>query len=77
MKLLHKSAVFSLQPEDHSRYYSDRYRPQFRSTPKLVFTWSLRNAAEKVMNLLTGVKHRGAKAAELQVYDCTGKYISY
>jgi len=31
----HKSAVFSLQPEDHSRYYPGRYRPQFRPTCEL------------------------------------------
>lgn len=26
MKLLHKSAVFDLQPEDQSRHYPGRYR---------------------------------------------------
>lgn len=30
MKLIHKSEVFNLQSEDHSRYYPGRYRPQFR-----------------------------------------------
>lgn len=51
MKLLHKPALFHLQPEDQSRHYPGRHRPQgFKPTCSLVFQQSLRKGAEKFMN---------------------------
>lgn len=47
MKLLHKPALFNLQPEDQSRHYPGRHRPQgFKPTCNLVFQQSEKGSRE-------------------------------